>query len=197
MNSRNRRQAPLYPKFVWSLVSGRKLTLPPPTTSGDLNGWKPDGLRSVIEIASAQLHSQRASLDRLLSRAQFLFTALLALLALLVGLAPGVWESSTPFYGDLVPRALLLLSAGLLVIALLGAAALIAVRKEFDAINAAVLSQWSKFDLERLAREYAESVGTGEQTNNAHLTVFGTAVRLTLYGALALGAAWASGFTGP
>ncbi|WP_294181454.1 hypothetical protein [uncultured Schumannella sp.] len=50
-----------------------------------------------------------------------------------------------------------------------------------------------KFDSERVAREYAECVGVGELTTNAHLTVFGTAVRLTLAGALLLGAAWVMG----
>lgn len=76
---------------------------------------------------------------------------------------------------------------------LLGAAALIAVRKEFDGMSATVLSNWEKFDAERLAREYAECVGVGERTTNAHLTVFGIAVRFTLLGTLLLGGAWILG----
>lgn len=188
---------PYYPRFVLSLLSGGTVSLRDPKPIGQLKDWPAKGLESVIEIASGQLDSQRASLDRMLARAQFLFTTLLGLLALLVGLAPTVWAGTTPLAGEWVPRILLLLSAGLLLVALLGAAALIAVRKEFDAMSAVVLSNWSEFDPKRLAREYAECIGVGEMTNNAHLTVFGTAVRLTLYGALTLGAAWAIGFLPP
>ena len=134
-----------------------------------------------------------ASLDRVLSRAQLLFTTLLGLIALLFALAPTIWVTQSIAWGEIVPRGLLLLSGLLFLIGLLGAAALIAVRKEFDGMSATVLSNWDKFDSERVAREYAECVGVGELTTNAHLTVFGTAVRLTLAGALLLGAAWVMG----
>lgn len=184
---------PLYPRFVLSLLTGHKVALREPADVGQLTRWKAQGLESVIAIASGQLESQRASLDRMLSRAQLLFTTLIALLALLFGVAGGVWASSIPLWGEVIPRFLLVTAIALLTIALLGTAALIAVRKEFDAMSATELSKWASFDKERLAREYAECVGIGEKTNNAHLTVFGTAVRLTLYGTIALGLAWAVG----
>jgi hypothetical protein len=197
MTEHKEARPPLYPRFIWALLSGAKIELAEAPPSGKLRSWSQEGLASVTEIAATQLAAQRAQLDRLLGRAQLLFTTLLGLFALLVALAPGIWSSQTPLWEGWIPRSLLLLSAALLLIALLGAAALIAVRKDFDAISAIVLSNWEAFDIERLAREYAASVGTGQMTNDAHLTVFGTAVRFTLYGALALGFSWAVGFIPP
>lgn len=184
---------PLYPRFVFSLLTGRQLKLRESRPVGALDKWKDHDLNILIGIAASQLEAQRASLDRLLSRAQLLFTTLLALLALLFGAGAEIWASTTPLWDTAIPRGLLTLSVILLAVSLLGTAALIAIRKEFDTISAPVLSRWDHFDLEQLAVDYAESVGVGEETNNAHLTVFGTSVRLTVYGALALGTAWAVG----
>lgn len=184
---------PLYPRFIGALFTGRTVALRAPRTTGSLKGWSKDGLAAVIDVATAQLDAQMASLDRVLSRAQLLFTTLLGLIALLFALAPTIWVTQSIAWGEIVPRGLLLLSGLLFLIGLLGTAALIAVRKEFDGMSATVLSNWDKFDSERVAREYAECVGVGELTTNAHLTVFGTAVRLTLAGALLLGGAWVMG----
>lgn len=184
---------PLYPRFVGALFTGRTVALPDPRPTGALKGWSKAGLDAVIAVAKAQLDAQMASLDRVLSRAQLLFTTLLGLIALLFALAPTIWVGQSTAWGEIIPRGLVLLSGLLFLLALLGAAALIAVRKEFEGMSATVLSNWVKFDPEQVAREYAECVGIGELTTNAHLTVFGTAVRLTLTGALLLGAAWAIG----
>ncbi|MGX5681805.1 hypothetical protein [Schumannella luteola] len=184
---------PLYPRFIAALITGGTIALRTDGKVGKLKGWDDAAIDAVISIASGQLESQRAALDRMISRAQFLFTTLLGLLTLVFSATPSIWASKTPFYDELVPRVLLALSIGLLVIALLGTAALIAVKKEFDAISASVLSRWKSFDRTRLAVEYAKCIDVGEQTNNAHLTAFGTSVRLTLYGVIALASAWAAG----
>jgi hypothetical protein len=193
MNESRYAHWPLYPRFVGALFTGRTVALPSPSQIGSLKGWGKDGLSAVINVATAQLDAQIASLDRVLSRAQLLFTTLLGLIALLFALAPAIWASQSIAWGEIIPRALLVLSGLLFLGALLGAAALIAVRKEFDGMSATVLSDWDKFDTERMASDYAECVGIGELTTNAHLTVFGTAVRLTLAGALLLGGAWLMG----
>src|SRR5690606_5916123 len=82
-------------------------------------------------------------------------------------------------------------SAALLLLALLGSASLIATRKAFEGMHAARMSRWDAFDLELTAQEYAASLQTGDATMNAHVTVFGASVRLTLYGCLLLALAWA------
>ena len=184
---------PLYPRFIWSLLTGRPVAMHESPRSGELANWSKEGLEAVITVASTELASQRGQLDRMLGRAQLLFTTLLGLVALLVGMSANVWASSMVLGGEWTPRVLLLLSAALFLLALLGAAAIMAVRKEYDGMSAIPLSNWDEFDPERLAREYAASVGKGHETNAAHLTVFGVAVRLTLYGVVALALAWVAG----
>ncbi|WP_294179317.1 hypothetical protein [uncultured Schumannella sp.] len=99
-----------------------------------------------------------ASLDRVLSRAQLLFTTLLGLIALLFALAPTIWVTQSIAWGEIVPRGLLLLSGLLFLIGLLGAAALIAVRKEFDGMSATVLSNWDKLVTSRWLVEFLNTV---------------------------------------
>lgn len=184
----------LYVRFVRSLLFASPMALAEPRSPGDLTEWNTDDLARVIEIASAQLASQRVQLERLLTRAQLLFTTLLAIFALIVGLAPGIWSSTAPVLHAWIPRSLFAIGVVLLGSALTGAAAALAVPKTFCVMDATVLSHWSEFDLRRFAREYVECVGPGQETNNAHLTVFGEAVRLTVYGALAIGVSWSVGY---
>lgn len=181
----------LYPQFIHALFTGGTVTLPASKPTGTLSGWEPGGLEAIVEVAKAQMESQLSSLDRTISRAQLLFTTVLALIALLVAAAPRVWDLDLGTVLVWAPRLVVVASAALLVLAMLGAAAVIAVRKEYERMNASVLSRWPAYDAEQYAREYAECVEIGEHTTNAHLTVFGQAVRLTVYGALCLGVVWA------
>jgi len=191
MSKKNRSTPGLYFRFIGALFSGGTADLGDPRPTGSLKGWGKAGLQSVVAVASSQLDAQLASLDRTLSRAQLLFTTVLALGAFLFATAPAVWASSTDMWGELVPRVVWLAAGVLMLLSLLGTTALIAIRKRYEGMSATVLSTWESFDEERFAREYAECVGEGELTTNAHLTVFGASVRLSLYGALCLGAAWA------
>jgi hypothetical protein len=114
MTEHKEARPPLYPRFIWALLSGAKIELAEAPPSGKLRSWSQEGLASVTEIAATQLAAQRAQLDRLLGRSQLLFTTLLGLFALLVALAPGIWSSQTPLWEGWIPRSLLLLSAALL-----------------------------------------------------------------------------------
>jgi hypothetical protein len=186
---------PLYPRFIAALFSGGKVSLRLAQDSGKLEHWSKQGLLTVIDEARRQLDAQSATLDRVLLRAQILLTTLLALAAIFATAASTVWTHRASACLELVTRVALCSSGVLLLLALLGAAAIVTVTKRYEAISAAVLSRWARFDLRRLAREYAESVGTGEQTGNAHITVFGTAVRLTVYGSILFATAWAISLT--
>jgi hypothetical protein len=182
---------PLYPRFIAALFVGGTVALRLSQPVGDVSKWNKKALTTVIEEARRQLDAQSVTLDRVLLRAQILLTTLLALGGVFATSAPSLWTPLPDPVGTFLRHFVFCASGALLLLGLLGATALVAVTKRYEAINAAVLSNWKKFDLARLAREYAECVGTGEQTGNAHLTVFGTAVRLTVYGSLLLGLAWA------
>lgn len=178
----------LYPRFVGALLSGGIVALPEPKDFQQLHGWSKAGFAALVETAQRELDEHRQALDRVLSRAQVLFTTHLALFTLYIGLFTLVWNNHATcplvagvFYG---------LSGLTLLWAMLGAAAVIAVRKKFETMSAPVLARWPKFDRERYAREYAECVQAGRETVNAHVSVFGTAVRVTLLGVALLGVAW-------
>ncbi|MFZ2227189.1 MAG: hypothetical protein WA090_05315 [Candidatus Nanopelagicaceae bacterium] len=181
---------PFYPRFIGALFTGGLVTMPISTKPGSLEGWPDAALQTLIEEGRRQLDDQMMSLERILSRAQLLFTTVLGLIALYGSTATEMWKNTDFNSRVLVVRLLLILSAVLLLLALLGAAALIANRKAYEGISAAVISRWEGFDLKKLAEDYAASVGPGDETNNAHLTVFGTAVRFTVSAAISLGFAW-------
>jgi hypothetical protein len=180
----------LYARFVRALFTGNLIEMPKPLDPGSLDDWPDNALQTLIDEGRRQLDDQVTSLERIISRAQLLFTTVLGIIALYGSTTAELWKSADFNSRVLFVRALLILTAILLLLALLGAAALIANRKSYNQISAAALSRWESFDLKRLAEDYALSVGPGDETNNAHLTVFGTAVRITVGAAFSLGLAW-------
>lgn len=178
-------------KFIRSLFTGNLVKLPASGIPvGAMAGWSKEGLEQVIRVAVAQIDGQHAALDRTLSRAQVLLTTLLALAAIAIGTGPNIWNGRAGQWNEW-PARIALLAAGLfLLLALVGTVAVIAVRKSFDGMHAALLSQQSEYSLHQTAKEYAECVDAGDVTANAHLSVFGTTVRLTLVGSLLLALGW-------
>jgi hypothetical protein len=71
----------------------------------------------------------------------------------------------------------------LIVLGLLGAAALMSVRSTFGMVDAALLSQEAPPVLRLVARAHAEFVAEGENTVEIRLTVFRDAVMLVVVGA--------------
>lgn len=179
----------LYAQFICAFLFGTRIDTGKPRDVGTFKGWTPSQLQTVVDVARRQLDAQKASLDRTIARSQFLFTTLLALAAVGAKVAADIWVSP-PTGFTIASRVVLIVSVLLLGGALLGASAVIAVRKNYEDITATVLSEWKKFDLARLAREYTECLDPGEMTTNAQLTVFGKAVRLTLFGSVTLGIAF-------
>jgi hypothetical protein len=145
------------------------------TEPDDISGWSADELRLLVEEGRRQLDRQRAELERVQTRAQFLFTTAVALLA--------VFVSQTDRIGG---GAAVLWALGLAAVAwgMLGAAALMSVRAEFGGIDSTRLShQQASEVLFSLARAYSSTVRVGENTVATRITVFRDAVLLVVVGA--------------
>jgi hypothetical protein len=177
--------------MVWAMFRLQMLKLDEPTyVAKPVNGWSDEGLKAIIDESRRELDDQKSSLDRILSRSQFLFSTVLALLAFFGTVASAIWPDKSVDWAVWATRILIVAAGCVLVLALLGSASLIASRKPFVRISAVVISSWDKYELEHLANEYSGALATGDMTVNAHLSVYGSAVRLTLLGALLAGVGW-------
>lgn len=180
----------IYAVHVAALFApGRKLPLHPADQlkPQSISTWTPAELRLLIEEGRRQSDRQKADLDELRGRAQWLFTvAVAALGALGAGLAhtrPGALASV--FWA----AALLGLAYGVG-----GATAIMVARADFRVIHAAVLSGLSPPVERELAEAYAGMMAEGENTVATRITVFRQAVVLCLCGGyLGLLVALASG----
>ena len=187
----NRSTAFWYRRMVWAMLKLKTLKLDDPVhVAREVAGWSDDGLNALIDESRRELDDQKSSLDRILSRSQFLFSTDIALLAFYGTVAGVIWPDKSAEWAIWAARTLIATAGCLLVIALLGSASLIAVRKPFAAISAVVISSWDNYELERLANEYTGVLATGDMTVNAHLSVYGSAVRLTVFAALLAGFGW-------
>jgi len=177
--------------MVWAMLRLKQLKLDEPRhVAKSVKGWSAESLDTLIEESRREHDSQERSLDRILSRSQLLFTTDLALLAFYGTVASAVWADSSLAWAVCLQHVLLVAAGLVLVFALLGSASLIASRKPFEGVSAVVMSKWEVFDLERLANDYTGSLATGDMTNNAHLSVFGSVVRMTLLAPLLGGLGW-------
>ena len=189
--SRKNSTAVWYWRIVWAMLRLKPLTGDKPRhVAKEVRGWNDDALKSLIEESRRELDDQKSSLDRTLSRSQLLFTTHLGLIAFYGTVAGSVWKDTSNICAWWVQMGFVAAAGVLLVFALLGSAALIAVRKPFDRVSAVVMSKWESFDLERLANDYAAALATGDMTNNAHLSVFGSVVRMTVFAALLAALGW-------
>ena len=155
-----------------------------PGAVGSLEGWSDDDFQLLVEEGRRQLDRQRTDLDRLQSRSQLLFTTAVALLALLVS------ESGVVHRHGIGVVVLWYLGLVLIVVGLLGSAALMSVRSTFGMIDAALLSQQTPPVLRSVARAHAEGVAEGENTVGTRLTVFRDEVMLVVVGAALQAGVW-------
>ncbi len=140
-----------------------------------LDAWTNDDLGHMIEEGRRQSDRQQADLERIRSRAQWLFTvAAGALAALGAGLVSS--KPSVPLI------ALWLVGMLLLVYGIGGAAAILTVRADFAMIHTAVLSGVSPPVDRELAKSYSRMMSDGENTVATRLTVFRQAVVFSLSG---------------
>lgn len=156
-----------------------------PSGPGDVAGWSEDSLRLLVEEGRRQLDRQRSDFDSTQGRAQFLFTAAVALLA--------VFSSQVGLLRNVSGFLVASWAAGLLAIllGLLGAAALMSTRGMFGMVDACLLSRETDPPvLQAVAQGYANAVPVGENTVATRVTVLRDAVFLTTVGGASQGALW-------
>jgi hypothetical protein len=165
----------VYAKHIWGLFApGDRVALhqdPDDTFSAPLENWERDDLRLMIEEGRRQYDEQIAHLERIRGRAQWLFTTGLALGAAIATVGTGVFKNP-----DWYTVSIWIVGIAIATWALLGAAAILTVRKDFDGIVTSVLSTYSPPIETQLARDYAEMLETGDLTVNTALTLFRQAV---------------------
>ncbi|WDG18265.1 hypothetical protein [Microbacterium sp. Clip185] len=151
-----------------------------------MDGWRDADYELLITQGRAQIARQRSDLEQIRSRAQFLFTTTLAAIALAMAALPHVAGSLSAFLVWTVAVLAIGISA-------LGAAAVVVVRKDFmDIDTARVALQYSPVNV-AVAKAYAQSVSTGENTVATQITNLRNAVLALLLGVILLGIGWVLG----
>ena len=186
IHSKKFRDLTLYLRFIIALFSANKVKLEPEFSSGSIAGWPLESLQFIIDEGRRQLDDQMETLNRILVRAQILLTTLLALIGFASSMATRLLDKtkSHSIHGWVV--VLIVVSIFCLLMALLGSAALVAVKKSYDVINIVVISKWQNFSFEKVAQDFVDSIDNGNVTNNSNLTIFSRAVRFTMFGVLGM-----------
>lgn len=168
-------------------VPGSRLTTVDahPGGGGAPTGWSAAEIQLLIDEGRRQLDRQRADLDHIRARAQFLFTTAVALLVVLAAGAHTVRADGSGALSVAWAAGMLFVGAGLL-----AAAGIISGRADLGIIDAAALSSVSPPVDEALAGAYAEIVAVGENTVAARLTVLRDAVLAVLLGSLVEAVIW-------
>lgn len=151
--------------------------------TGDLRDWGAADFDLLIEQGRAQIARQRTDLEQTRGRAQFLFTTGLGVSALAMAALPHVAASLLAYA---------VWGLGLLVtlISMLGAAAIVVVRKDFRDIDTALVSLQNPPVNVAVAKAYAASVSEGENTVATQVTNLRNAVAALLVSLVILGTAW-------
>lgn len=179
------KETAVYLRHMLALVRPGHHISPLTTTTiqpGDVARWKTTEQQLLVSEGQRQLDQQLQADERLRTRAQFLFTTALALLAIMSATLRRIIDEG------LAATVLWFVAALPVLFGLLGAAAVLALRFEFKAVDATLMSKSASGDvLLELAQAYASMLQTGENSLNTRLNVFGNAVFLvTLGGAIEL-----------
>jgi hypothetical protein len=147
-----------------------------------LTGWGDDELQLMIDEGRRQSDRQLADLEQIRGRAQWLFTVGAPILTAIAAVFAAFDKGDSGWW--VVVWLVSLLVAGYGVV---GAAAIMTIRADFDVIDSAVLSSYQPPVLNKLADDYAAMLGAGENTVATRLTVYRQAVVWLIvggYGAL-------------
>ena len=146
-----------------------------PVEPKPLERWESDDLQIMVDEGRRQLDRQTSDLELIRGRAQWLFTVGAAVVAALGGsfaaVRPG-WALSI----------LWLFGTAMVAYGVAGAAAIMAVRADFNTIDTAVLSSVERPVLRSLAGSYSRMLALGENTVATRLTVFRQAVVFVIVG---------------
>lgn len=152
---------------------------------GDLAGWGDHDFKLLIEEGRRQIDSQTVRLEALRTRAQIILTTATAVLGLTIAGLKTIAND-----GGIVVFIIWFIAIGADLLAVLGAAAVITVRKDMGALNANSLSQNRPPIAQKLASAYARSVTKGEATIAREVTVFRDAVLLMIVSVVLYSLSW-------
>lgn len=150
--------------------------------SQPLTDWTDDELKLMLDEGRRQGDRQGAMLEQIRGRAQWLFTFGAPLVVAAASVSTAIDNDDSGWWT--VAWLLSLFAVGYGVV---GAAAIMTVRADFDMIDTAVLSGYKPAILAALAADYAGMLGVGENTVATRLTLFRQAVVWMIvggYGAL-------------
>lgn len=150
---------------------------------GDLDHWHDDDRDLLIEHARQQLDRQRADIELVRQRSQFLFSTCLGALGLF-GLAAGQVTSSM---GAFIVAGL---AVALVAFSLLGAAGIVVARKGLRMVDTVILTTFDPPIRPVLAAGLAASISDGENTVATLITVYRDAVLLLILGVAVFGGVW-------
>jgi hypothetical protein len=189
----SRSEITLYVSHVWALfVPGHRPHQPNlrGDAPGDLEGWNDDGLELLIEEGRRQLDRLNDELERLRSRAQTLFSVMLAVIGLSISASvirgvTGAWPLFVTWYLGLL----------LAVSGMAGAAAVFATTAEMGAVDTVLFSRSSVGASDpslsrQLALAYPNAVETSSNTIMVRFTLLRDATALSVVGAVLILITW-------
>ena len=144
--------------------------------------WTEDELELLIDEGRRQSDRQLADLEQIRGRAQWLFTTGAPIVVAIASVYGAFHKGDSGWWIVLWLTSLIVASYGLL-----GAAAIMTIRADFNVIDSAKLSGYQRPILSALAHDYAAMLGTGENTIATRVTVFWQSVVWLIlggYGAL-------------
>lgn len=190
--SRRRRQpseVALYLRHIFALLRPGYVVPPPNTHNaepGPMKSWNASHLTVVIDEGRRSLGSLDDHFERIRERGKYMFTTVLGLLVVVLGVAPRLRGRAPAFmvgwYLGLV----------CLVLALLGAAAVFAVTAQLGSVDTVLLSQEpADADIVRvLAEAYPKAVRSSAIAVNARFTVLRDVVWFACIGSLIEASTW-------
>ena len=154
-------------------------------TAGSLEDWTEGELAYLIDEGRRQVDRLYGDVERIRTRAQFLFTTC-------VGFLVVIFAGRATMLAAKGNAALALWAAAILLtgLGLLGAASVIVVSKLLSGIDTVKLTNTEQPRLRNLAIGYSNTIKTASDTVNTQVTVFRDASLLVLLGIMLYGIAW-------
>jgi hypothetical protein len=156
---------------------------------GDLNEWSNEDLGLLIEEGRATLAEQQNRFDRVRATAQVILPLASALLVIFGSQLRPFMNEGSDCYRYLL-YAVWAIGTGSVLLAALGAAAVLTVRSDFGTVFPPLVSQLTPPIKESVARAYAEQVVVGETTLGTRVTVVRDTVVLLALGGFVHAVTW-------
>ena len=174
-------------QHLLGLIPGRKVPVfdTYKNTAGSLDGWTEGELTYLIDEGRRQLDRLYADVERIRTRAQFLFTTCVGFLVVIFAGRGTMLAAKGNAALALWAAAILLTGVGLL-----GAASVIVASKALGGIDTVKFTNTEQPRLRNLAVGYCNAMKPASNTVNTQITVFRDASWLVLLGIMLYGVAW-------